>query len=193
MPDKDASTPRVFLIRHGETEWTLSGRFTGTTDIPLTAHGIAQVQSTARLLVGPGKLLSPRRIAQVFISPRTRAQRTAALLFGTGGSGLAPAAFETTPALAEWDYGAYEGLLAGEIRAGRRARGLDPDGGDGWDIWRDGCEGGESPAAVAARLDALVARIRALHRPAMVHGAAAADVVLVSAPRARRLLARGAS
>ncbi|MCJ1290474.1 hypothetical protein MMC34_002012 [Xylographa carneopallida] len=174
-----APTPRVFLLRHGETVWTLSGRFTGTTDLPLTAHGAAQVRSTARLLVGPRKLLAPARLAAVWVSPRARAQRTAELFFG--GEGRVP--FDTTPLLAEWDYGAYEGLLAGEIRArwhaaaGAGGRAVERE--REWDIWRDGCEGGESPAAITARLDELIARIRALHGPALRAGQAA-DVVLVA-------------
>ncbi|MCJ1435096.1 hypothetical protein MMC27_004466, partial [Xylographa pallens] len=168
MPRHPAPTPRVFLLRHGETEWTLSGRFTSTTDLPLTAHGSAQVRSTARLLVGPGKLLAPAHLAAVYVSPRVRAQRTAELFFGGGGGGAQGSSgiarvegsavgndgasttgggslrFETTPQLAEWAYGAYEGLLTGEIRARRRAAGLDDarEGGASWDIWRDGCEGG---------------------------------------------------
>ncbi|MCJ1418909.1 hypothetical protein MMC32_005260 [Xylographa parallela] len=152
-----APTPRVFLLRHGETEWSLSGRFTSTTELPLTAHGTAQVRSTARLLVGPGKLLAPAHLAAVYVSPRVRAQRTAELFFGGGGAGgegsgaggsgrgntggSSTPTFETNPHLAEWAYGAYEGLLTGEIRARRRAAGLDEA--RAWDIWRDGCEGGE--------------------------------------------------
>ncbi|MCJ1377655.1 hypothetical protein MMC17_000751 [Xylographa soralifera] len=194
MPPLPAPTPRVFLLRHGETEWTLSGRFTSTTDLPLTAHGSVQVRSTARLLVGPRKLLSPANIAAVYVSPRVRAQRTAELFFSAAGGGAAGSAveggaveggaikgsvFETTSQLAEWDYGAYEGLLTVEIRARRRAAGLDAH--QEWDIWQDGCEGGESPHDVAARLDSLIARIRALHAAAM-RGGEAADVVLVRVP-----------
>ncbi|MCJ1403163.1 hypothetical protein MMC11_006386 [Xylographa trunciseda] len=139
MPDKDALTPRVFLIRHGQTAWSLSGQFTSTTDLSLTAYGLAQVRSTARILYGPGRVLSPARIAAVLVSPRKRAQETAGAIFGGAGEGK----WETAPELAEWEYGDYEGLLTGEIRALRRERGLDGGEGREWDIWRDGCEGGE--------------------------------------------------
>ncbi|KAI7372604.1 hypothetical protein KC336_g20608, partial [Hortaea werneckii] len=66
MPDKDASTPRVFLIRHGETEWSMSGQYTGKTDIPLTAHGEEQVASTAKFMYGSGRLIDPAKVAKVF-------------------------------------------------------------------------------------------------------------------------------
>nr|POF01264.1 sedoheptulose 1,7-bisphosphatase [Quercus suber] len=135
MPDKDASTPRVFLIRHGQTEWSQSGQYTGKTDIPLTATGEEQVQGTAQIVYGSGRLLDPAKIAKVWLSPRKRAIRTYELLSGqTGG-------FEITEALAEWDYGQYEGLKTHEIRSLRQSRGLDSE--RAWDIWTDGCEGGE--------------------------------------------------
>lgn len=99
MPDKDASTPRVFLIRHGQTEWSQSGQYTGKTDIPLTAHGEAQVKATSDIAYGPGKLVDPAKVAKVWISPRKRAIKTYELLSGkTDG-------FEITESLAEWDYG----------------------------------------------------------------------------------------
>jgi sedoheptulose-bisphosphatase len=99
MPDKDASTPRIFLIRHGETEWSKSGQYTGKTDIPLTAYGEAQIKSTAQIVFGPGKLIDPAKVAKVWVSPRTRAKKTYELLSGEEGG------YEVTEALAEWDYG----------------------------------------------------------------------------------------
>ncbi|KKY19456.1 putative phosphoglycerate mutase [Diplodia seriata] len=179
MSDKDAGTPRVYLARHGETEWTINGRYTGTTDLPLTPKGEQQVLGSGRALVGAKKLIDPAKLARVYISPRTRAQRTFELLFPAHSQADLHAASRvtTTPALAEWDYGAYEGLLTAEIRARRAARGL--DGERAWDIWRDGCEEGETPAEVTARLDALIAEIRALQAPCM-HGESPADVVLVA-------------
>ncbi|KAF5005995.1 hypothetical protein F66182_15881, partial [Fusarium sp. NRRL 66182] len=68
MPDKDAGTPRVFIARHGETEWTKSGQYTGITELELTAHGVTQVQNSGRVLVGPGKLIDPSRIAHVYVN-----------------------------------------------------------------------------------------------------------------------------
>ncbi|KAI7331748.1 hypothetical protein KC354_g18250, partial [Hortaea werneckii] len=134
MPDKDASTPRVFLIRHGETEWSMSGQYTGKTDIPLTAHGEEQVASTAKFMYGPGRLIDPAKVAKVFVSPRKRAVRTYELLSGSNEG------FETTESLAEWDYGQYEGMKTKAIRELRKSHGLDQD--REWDIWRDGCEDG---------------------------------------------------
>lgn len=99
MPDKDASTPRVFILRHGETEWSKSGQYTGKTDIPLTSHGEAQVTATGRMAYGPGKLIDPAKVAKVYLSPRTRAIKTYELLSGrTEG-------YEIEEGLAEWDYG----------------------------------------------------------------------------------------
>jgi probable phosphoglycerate mutase len=121
-------------MRHGETEWTLSGRHTGRTDIPLTARG----EDAARAL---GRRLRIA-FARVLTSPRQRARRTCEL------AGLGPAEIE--PDLVEWDYGDYEGRESVDIRGQR------PD----WDLFRDGCPGGELPAQVAGRADRLIARLR---------------------------------
>lgn len=99
MPDKDASTPRVFILRHGETEWSKSGQYTGKTDIALTPHGEEQVKGTGQMVYGTNKLIDPAKVAKVFLSPRKRAIRTYELLSGkTDG-------YEITESLAEWDYG----------------------------------------------------------------------------------------
>src|SRR5487761_340611 len=117
----------IYLIRHGETLWSLEHRHTGTSDIPLTARGEEQ----ARLL---GPRLAGVQFSRVFSSPMQRARRTAEL------AGLEPAA-EVTPLLSEFDYGEYEGITSAEIQRTR------PD----WDLWRDGCPGGESPQQVLDR------------------------------------------
>ncbi|KAF3903126.1 hypothetical protein ABW21_db0205684 [Orbilia brochopaga] len=192
MSDLDATTPRVFLARHGETEWTKNGRYTGITDLALTPYGITQVAGTARQLVGPGKLIDPENIAHVWVSPRTRARQTFDLLFssassatpvgeiGSSGSNATQLGEEKVTVaedIAEWDYGDYEGLLVGEIRAGRKERGL--DGEKAWNIWRDGCEGGESAEKVTDRLDRLISKIRDIQMP-YINGEKPADVVLVA-------------
>ena len=102
-----------------------------------------QVLGTGKILVGPGKLIDPAKLAHVFVSPRKRAQVTLDLLFeGAGKDGLIKEhKVTTTEELAEWDYGKYEGLLTKEIRARREGQGLDQE--RPWDIWRDGCEDGE--------------------------------------------------
>lgn len=128
--------PRVYLVRHGETEWSRSGRHTGRTDVPLTAAGERVGGALAARLAG----LS---FARVFTSPLQRARRTAE---------LAGFAAEPDPDLVEWNYGEYEGLTTAELR-GRRP---------GWDLFADGCPGGESPADMTRRADRVAARLRAL-------------------------------
>ncbi len=128
--------PRVYLVRHGETEWSKAGRHTGRTDLPLTPAGEAAARQIAARLSG----LS---FTRVFSSPRIRARRSAEL------AGFTP---EIDPDLAEWDYGDYEGLTAAEVRARR----------PGWVVFDDGGPNGESPQQVAERADRVVARLKAL-------------------------------
>jgi probable phosphoglycerate mutase len=129
--------PVVYLARHGETAWTVSGQHTGVTDIPLNAQGEAQA---ARL----GERLQGLSFASVLTSPLHRARRTCEL------AGFGPAA-DVEPDLIEWNYGAYEGRRSGDIHVER----------PGWDLFRDGCPGGESPEDVGARADRVVRRVRA--------------------------------
>ena len=130
--------PRIYLIRHGETEWSLASRHTSRTDIPLTEQG----EQDARRLA---ERLRDLTFSQVFTSPRQRARRTCEL------AGLGPVA-KIEPDLAEWDYGDYEGQHSVDIRKWR------PD----WNLFRDGCPRGEMPAQVSDRTDRLIARLRAL-------------------------------
>jgi probable phosphoglycerate mutase len=168
------------VIRHGETEWSLNGRHTSTTELPLTPNGEKRIRATGRALVGNDRLIVPRNLAHVYVSPRKRAQRTLELL-GLGctvpfpwqahGDHQIPehdektaAPIEVTPNIREWDYGDYEGLTSKTIRENLAKAGKNPD----WDIWRDGCPGGESPADVTERVDRLIAEIRERwHAPAM--------------------------
>lgn len=131
---------RLHLIRHGETEWSLSGRHTGRTDVALTTHGEAQARALSALLAAT-------RFNHVFTSPALRARETFALSGALSGASL-PAA-EIEPDLAEWDYGVYEGKTSSEIHQDR------PD----WNCYRDGCPGGESPGDVSDRADRLLARL----------------------------------
>ena len=130
--------PIVYLARHGETAWTLSGQYTGLTDLPLTERG----ERNARRLEERLRGLS---FTNVFTSPLQRARRTCEL----AGFG---AVTEIDPDLVEWNYGDYEGLHTAEIRAKR----------PGWELFRDGCPGGESPPQITARADRVVSRIRAV-------------------------------
>lgn len=127
----------------GETEWSKNGRYTGITELELTEDGIQQVLGTGKILIGPGMLIDPVKLAHVFISPRKRAQITFDLLFDRLDKEalVKDEKVTTTEELAEWDYGRYEGLFTKEIRALRKDQGLDQE--RPWDIWRDGCEGGE--------------------------------------------------
>jgi broad specificity phosphatase PhoE len=129
---------RLYFIRHGETEWSLSGRHTSRTDIPLTEQG----DQDARRL---GERLRAARFIRVFSSPMQRAWRTCAL------AKVTPVA-EMEPDLAEWDYGDYEGQHSVDIRKGRPA----------WNLFRDGCPRGELPAHVSDRADRLITRLRTL-------------------------------
>ncbi|MFE3607315.1 histidine phosphatase family protein [Streptomyces goshikiensis] len=133
----------LIVIRHGQTEWSLSGQHAGRTDVPLTDVGEAAASALA-------PRLAHRRLVAVFSSPLSRAMRTAELAGLTGA--------KPDPDLLEWDYGGYEGLTARQIRKSR----------PGWDLWRDGVipgdadHPGEHLAQVAARTDAVLDRIRAL-------------------------------
>ncbi|KAK3052952.1 hypothetical protein LTR09_006016 [Extremus antarcticus] len=182
MSDLDATTPRVFLARHGETEWTKNGRYTGITDLDLTPEGVKQTTSTAAKLVGHGRLIDPARLVRIWVSPRRRAKQTFNSLFGNGdsGSGLVKSDDDRvviTEDIAEWGYGDYEGMRTGEVKKWRKERGLDGD--REWSIWRDGCEGGESMDQVTVRLDGVIDEIRAMQGP-LINGERPADVMLVA-------------
>lgn len=126
----------IWLIRHGETAWSLSGRHTGTTDVPLTPHGVRQAELLGRRIAG-------KRFALVLTSPLARARETCRLVgLGTGA--------ELDADLAEWDYGDLEGRTSAEIRAGI----------PGWTIWTGAVPGGETAAQVGARADRAIGRAR---------------------------------
>lgn len=130
---------QVYFIRHGETAWSLSGQHTGRTDLPLTPQG----ETMARELATALKDIS---FSLVLTSPRLRARSTCALA-GFGEPGV-----QADENLAEWDYGDYEGLRTAEIHEQHPA----------WDVWMDGCPGGEAPSDVSERADLLIARLRDL-------------------------------
>lgn len=136
--------PEIHLVRHGETEWSATGRHTGRTDIALTAAGEAAARRLQARLQG-------LRVAAVWSSPSQRARQTCALAgFGAGSV--------VDPDLAEWDYGAYEGLTTEQILARR----------PGWRLFRDGCPDGESVAEIGLRADRVVARLRQFGRNALL-------------------------
>jgi broad specificity phosphatase PhoE len=147
--------PLLYLARHGETAWTVSGQHTGLTDVPLTERG----ERNARSL---GERLQGLTFARVFTSPLQRARRTCEL------SGFGKVA-EIDADLVEWNYGRYEGKTTAEILKER------PD----WQLFRDGCPGGESVAQIGARVDRIIARVRAV----------TGDVLLFSSGHFLRVLA----
>ncbi len=128
--------PKLYLVRHGDTAWTDSEQYTGRTDLPLNARGEAH----ARQL---GERLRGFSFIRAFTSPLQRAAKTCNLAgFGS--------AVEVDPDLIEWDHGNFEGILARDVRREH----------PGWELFRDGCPGGESPQEVAARADRFIARVR---------------------------------
>ena len=157
MPNthKGRDLPLVFLARHGETAWSITGQHTGLTDLPLTQDG----ENNARKI---GRALKGFDFAKVFSSPLRRAWRTCEL---AGFSSTA----EILNDLVEWDYGEYEGLRTLEIQAER----------PGWELFRDGCPGGESPEQVAARADRVVDLVRSV----------SGNVLLFSSGHCLRMLA----
>ena len=155
MTASPARLPAVWIARHGETEWSLAGRHTGRTDVDLTESGERQARSLGERLRGID-------FAAVFTSPSRRAVRTCQL------AGFADQAVPN-PDLAEWDYGSYEGLRTAEIRTERPT----------WQLFHDGCPGGESPAMIGERADRMVRRVRGVE----------GDVLLVSSAHFLRVLA----
>jgi probable phosphoglycerate mutase len=127
----------LWLVRHGETEWSLSGAHTGRTDIPLTAAGRERAAAVGRYLAG-------RKFAGVLVSPLGRARETCRL------AGYENAQID--PGLSEWDYGDYEGRTTAQIQAER----------PGWSLWSDGVPNGETAAQVAARADGVIAHALAV-------------------------------
>jgi broad specificity phosphatase PhoE len=142
------TSPQLWLVRHGETAWSTAGRHTGRTDLPLDDAGRSQAESVAPLLRG-------QDFVQVLTSPLQRARETCEL------AGFGDRA-DVVDDLQEWDYGDYDGLTTEEIRKTHL----------GWNLWRDGCPGGESAQEVTARADRVVARVRDAHGDTVVfsHG-----------------------
>ena len=145
----------IYLARHGETPWSITGQHTGLTDLPLTERG----ERNARRL---GERLNRFSFAKVATSPLQRAMRTCELAGFNEGAGI-------DPDLLEWNYGQYEGLTSAQIRS------RNPD----WQLFRDGCPGGETPDQVAQRADGVIGRVRAVR----------GDVLLFSSGHFLRVLA----
>ena len=170
-----AALPVVYLVRHGETAWTLSGQHTGRTDLPLNGRG----ESQARAL---GASLASLHVERIFSSPLQRASRTAALA-------MPQSRVEVDADLMEWDYGASEGRRTVDIEAER----------PGWNLFRDGCPGGETLDSVGARADRVIGRVRAIGGNVLLFGhrdilrILAARWIGLAAGEGRRLLLATAS
>ncbi|KAF8516394.1 histidine phosphatase superfamily [Gautieria morchelliformis] len=159
--------PRLFIIRHGETEWSLNGRHTGRTDIPLTPRGREIIKSHAKAITSDRQMIDPKNLAFVFVSPRQRAHETFHLLFSHLSN---PPPHTVTEEVREWDYGDYEGITSAEIFKTR----------SDWDIFRDGCPGGESPEEMTNRVDRVIAKVHEIHRQFKEEGIGARDVLIVA-------------
>ena len=139
-------TDCIWLLRHGDTDWTEQGRHTGRCDVQLSARGRSQVQRA-------GKRLAGKPFDHVLVSPQTRAIETCELAgFGEGSRRCSE--------LVEWDYGEYEGLTDDETQQRQ----------PGWDLFRDGCPGGERPQQVTARLDQLLVKLASLRGTCLLVG-----------------------
>ncbi|ELU41555.1 histidine phosphatase superfamily domain-containing protein [Rhizoctonia solani AG-1 IA] len=165
MQDDGCARHGAYRINHdhsdfprGETEWSLNGRHTGRTDIPLTDRGVSQISSRAGKAIGP-ELIDPAHIEYAFISPRQRASKTFELLFASTPDG--PPAHELIEECREWDYGEYEGLKPAEIQEVK-------------------CPSGESPEEITARIDGVIEKVRTIHKKYFEEGIGKRDVVIVA-------------
>ncbi|KZT41838.1 phosphoglycerate mutase-like protein [Sistotremastrum suecicum HHB10207 ss-3] len=154
---------------------------TGTSDIPLTKNGQKMISILGPKVAGPGRLIDPTLLSGVMISPRIRARKTFELLFAS--SEIKPE-LHIDERVREWTYGDYEGLLVHEVAEIRRKKGL-PSGENGWDIWVDGCEGGESVQQMSDRADEAVKAVKEIHRawfedPSRNDNDKGGDVLIVS-------------
>ena len=150
-----APTPRCIIIRHGQTEWSKSGQYTGLTDLPLTPYGVGQMKRTGESIFQNNRFIDPSHITYVFTSPRTRARETVNLVLSSlSEEQKKHIRIVVDDDLREWEYGDYEGLLTHEIVELRKSRGLDQD-----KPWN-----GESTQEIGLRLSRVIARIQNLHR-----------------------------
>ncbi|KAH8120212.1 phosphoglycerate mutase-like protein [Phellopilus nigrolimitatus] len=152
--------PRILLIRHGETEWSINGS-TGRSDIPLTQNGQDIIKRRAPALVGEGKLLDPTTICHSLVSPRIRARRTFELLFSEQPQ---LPSHEFTEKVREWDYGDYEGLTPAQIKEKDKY----------FDIWRTGSD------EMTKRVDSVIEEVQEIHRKYLEDGVGKRDVVIVA-------------
>ncbi|ORY81432.1 histidine phosphatase superfamily [Protomyces lactucae-debilis] len=142
--------PKVFILRHGQTEWSEIGKRTSFTDLPLTEKGRTLVQRSASTMLGTGKLIDPSKLRKVYVSPRLRAQETLKLLDLPESVPV-----ETTELLREFEYGEFEGMKTSDIKK--------LTGNDKWETWIDPAPGGETPQQVSDRIDELIDLVRTRH------------------------------
>ncbi|KAG9290907.1 hypothetical protein G9A89_011057 [Geosiphon pyriformis] len=173
--------PVVYLVRHGETEWSKNGKHTSTTELELTAKGIEQARDLSRFVFENScqDFADPTNISKIYVSPRKRAQQT---LENVKLPNRDQILTETDPNLAEWNYGDYEGITTHDIHSTIYAF---------WDIWRDGCPNGETIQQVSNRCDHVIAKLMALHASHMDHNpdGPGGDVLVVAHSHLLRILA----
>ncbi|KAF5670454.1 hypothetical protein FDENT_11213 [Fusarium denticulatum] len=155
--------PSVFLIRHGQTEWSKAGKYTGMTDIELTDSGKKEATALGDSFFGLNKLIDPSHLTHAFVTPRIRARETFELV--TEKHPELRQRATVTEDLREWDHGDYEGMTTQQIRDLRAEKGLDPS--SEWSIWASGCEGGESVQDIERRANDVISSIRDIQKDYM--------------------------
>ncbi|KAF5566551.1 phosphoglycerate mutase [Fusarium napiforme] len=158
-------TPSVFLIRHGQTEWSKAGKYTGRTDIELTDSGKKEATALGDSFFGFNKLIDPSHLTHAFVSPRIRARETFELVTEKHPELRQRTTF--TEDLREWDHGDYEGMTTQQIRDLRAEKGLNPS--SEWSIWTGGCEGGESVQDIERRANGVISLIRDIQKDYIDH------------------------
>ncbi|CAG8475847.1 12053_t:CDS:2 [Ambispora leptoticha] len=173
--------PVVYLVRHGETEWSKNGQHTSITEVELTPHGRTQARDLSRFVFeNPCQdFIDPTNITQIYVSPRRRAQQTLELINLPNKSTISTI---IDPNLTEWHYGDYEGVTTHDIHSGIYAF---------WDIWRDGCPNGETIEQVSNRCDHVIAKLMAHHASHMDHdpNGPGGDILVVAHSHLLRILA----
>ncbi|EWG48677.1 hypothetical protein FVEG_08371 [Fusarium verticillioides 7600] len=157
--------PSVFLIRHGQTEWSKAGKYTGRTDIELTDFGKKEATALGDNFFGFNKLIDPSHLTHAFVSPRIRARETFELVTEKHPELRQRTTF--TEDLREWGHGDYEGMTTQQIRDLRAEKGLNAS--SEWSIWAGGCEGGESVQDIERRANDVISFIRDIQKDYIHH------------------------
>ncbi|CAG8446921.1 11978_t:CDS:2 [Funneliformis caledonium] len=176
-----ARLPLVYLVRHGETEWSKAGKHTSVTEVELTSHGITQVHDLSRFVFENTcqGFIDPKNLSQIYVSPRKRAQQTLELIKIPNKDQIPTF---TDINLTEWNYGDYEGISTHEIHSSKYVF---------WNLWRDGCPNGETIQQVANRSDHIIAKIMAHQKEHLDNkpNSPGGDVLIVAHSHLLRIMA----